>query len=387
MKQKKFVTLFDRTENFHLIKDVGQIPYHLLKEFNYDSKIVTCRNSDNYEYLEKEVKGLKIEFIPKIKFFKFNFAIIIYLFKHAKEIDILNQFHIRYYTLIYSFIYKLMNKKGISYIKADISEKHLNTHGLILKRRIFKHITIFETVIFYLTNKYIDVISIETKDGVDIVKDKYNFLSKKIFYIPNGVDSDYINNLNFNDSESGNKKNIILYVARIGSYPKNTELFLEAMEKINLFDWEVHLVGEINKGFEAYVEDFFKRNSSLKSKVIFHGNITSREEIYKYYSSSKIFCLTSLWEGFPLVFPEAIYFGNYIVSTDVSAVKDITANGKYGIVSQDFTSESYSKLLSELISSSTVNDELCEHIKRYAKENFTWQLIIKNLHNILNSIK
>ena len=56
----KFVTLFPEMENVHLIKSCGMIPYVLHKYHGYDSKIVGYNNHGNYDYINTEVKGLKI---------------------------------------------------------------------------------------------------------------------------------------------------------------------------------------------------------------------------------------------------------------------------------------------------------------------------------------
>jgi L-malate glycosyltransferase len=56
--------LFPECRNVHLIKDVGMIPYILYKYYGYDSKIV-CYNNETYSSLNKEVKGLKLNFIEK----------------------------------------------------------------------------------------------------------------------------------------------------------------------------------------------------------------------------------------------------------------------------------------------------------------------------------
>ena len=59
----RFVTLFLKTENVHLLKDVGMIPYFLMKEHGADSTVVTYRNDDSYGYADDEVRGLKLEFV------------------------------------------------------------------------------------------------------------------------------------------------------------------------------------------------------------------------------------------------------------------------------------------------------------------------------------
>jgi glycosyltransferase involved in cell wall biosynthesis len=369
--KKRFITIFDRAKNFHLVKDVGQVPYHMYKEHGYDSILVTCKNDNNYKYLDNEVKGLKLEFIPNFKLFKINFGVIFYLIKNAKKIDVLHQFHIRNYTLLYALVYKLFNNNGVNYLKADANEKSLIHRGYIVKKKHLKSI-----------DKYIDFISFETSNVVEIFKKENPLLSSKVIKIPNGVDENYIiEKLNISNNNCKEKENIIVYVARIGTHQKNTELFLDSLEKVELGNWKVHLIGEINPKFNNYIESFFLNNIHLKDKVIFHGNISSREKIYKYYAKSKIFCMSSRYEGFPLVYPEVLYFGNYIFTTDVSGAKDITNNEKYGMIINDFSTNEYSKKLENLIKNYESNIDLCNEIKSFAKENYTWQSIIAILNN------
>lgn len=375
MINKTFVTLFDRAENFHLVKDVGQIPYHMHKEFGYDSKIVTCKNDINYCYLDKEVKGLKIDFVSKIKFFKINLGVIFYLIKNAKRIDVLNQFHIRNYTLLYALIYKIFNKNGINYIKADANEKELCNRKSIFKTKYLNGI-----------KKYVDLLSFESKKPVELSMENYSFLSKKIFRITNGIDANYVDSLNLQNTSFSKKENVIIYVARIGTYQKNTELFLKILEKVDFQDWRVDIIGSIEESFKPVIKDFFNRNVQLQEKINFLGNITSREKIYEIYSKSKIFCMTSRYEGFPLVFPEALYFGNFIVTTDVSGAYDITLNEKYGRVIKNDDVKEYASVLTDLINTSFLNEKICTEIIDFAKEKFTWQSIVKDLNTKIKAL-
>ena len=57
----RFVTLFLKTENVHLLKDVGMIPYHLYKDHDLDCSVACYKNSEEYTYADNEVKGLKID--------------------------------------------------------------------------------------------------------------------------------------------------------------------------------------------------------------------------------------------------------------------------------------------------------------------------------------
>ena len=49
-------TLFLTAQNENLMKDVGLIPYFMMKEFGLDANIVSYDN-DELLYLNKEVKG------------------------------------------------------------------------------------------------------------------------------------------------------------------------------------------------------------------------------------------------------------------------------------------------------------------------------------------
>ena len=82
---KTFTTLFEKTENVHLIKDVRQIPYLMNRYFGYDATVVTYKNSSTYPYLEHEVAGLKLKFIPKIKLGRYSLSALAYLFFNAKK--------------------------------------------------------------------------------------------------------------------------------------------------------------------------------------------------------------------------------------------------------------------------------------------------------------
>ena len=160
---KNFVTIFEKTENIHLIKDVGQIPYIMHKTFGYDATIVTVKNEKTYDYLEDEVKGLKMRFIPKIKFGSVSLSVVFYLLFHAKKIDVLHLFHHRERTYVYFLVYKLLNPSGVAYLKSDMGYKGLLNHnGLLPKGRLKYKL---RSWLFYKVIDKIDIISIETKNS------------------------------------------------------------------------------------------------------------------------------------------------------------------------------------------------------------------------------
>ena len=59
---KKFVTIFPSTENVHLLKDVGAIPYTFCKHLGYESTLVCIKNGE-YPYKEQYTRELRLDFI------------------------------------------------------------------------------------------------------------------------------------------------------------------------------------------------------------------------------------------------------------------------------------------------------------------------------------
>ena len=160
---KTFVTIFEKCENIHLIKDVGQIPYFMHKIFQYDSIILTVKNDKYYPYLESEVKGLKLKFIPKIKLGRVSLSVIWYLIKYSKGIDVLHLFHHREPSYVYSIIYKFMNPKGHLYLKSDKGYRGLlKNDGLFANKKLRHKI---RSKLFDISIKYIDTLSIESING------------------------------------------------------------------------------------------------------------------------------------------------------------------------------------------------------------------------------
>lgn len=382
MKQKPtFVTLFTDTENFHLVKDVGQLPYFMYKTEGYDSELISYKNNEEYPYLNKEVKGLKLTFISgKGRFLYFELGLISYLWSFSKSIDVLNLFHFKKDHLLYLLLYKTLNPKGKAYIKLDMDILFFKDYNAFLyskyslKNYLLKGITKW---MFKLTN----VFSVETEEARSYLLKVYPELEQKLICIPNGVDNLYLNEeIKLRPWEE--KEDIIITVGRIGTLQKNTELFLEALKEVELNNWKVYILGPIEEDFQKYIKQYFLEHPQLKNRIIFTGNISDRKELFEWYNRAKVFCLTSRWESFGIVFTEALYFGNYIITSPVSSAAYITANGKYGTIAE---ASEFSKAIQKSIEPGFLKTQRYEEIKSFAKKNFTWTGIIKKLSDKLKN--
>lgn len=399
---KKFVTLFYPTTNVHLIKDVGMIPYYMHKVNGYESSIVCYKNTpeiynligyqdyvsildDSYSYLNTAVRGLKVDFIPYTgKLFFFQKSVAYYLLKNSKSIDVLNLYHFTPESFLFGLIYKFKNRKGKLFLKMDAGASGLNT--LKIKSNNYVIYFIKNTLLIILKYFFIqklDIISNETRKGMELVGDIDSRLPKKTIYLPNGIDDLFLKSNMINRLEYKEKENIIVSVGRLGNYAKNTELLLDVLTRVNLKEWKVYLVGHIEEHFKQYIESFFDSNPQLKNKIIFTGNIVDRKELFELYNQCKIFLGTSRSESFFIALVEAMYFGNYIVSTEVGAIHDITKGGSLGSIIKNHNSVQLSNKLNSLINNTKILSDTFQQRIDWS-ENFLWSKIILRLQTAIS---
>lgn len=378
MKKYSFYTVFSTSQSFHLAKDPGMIPFILHREFGYNCTFVSYVKKDSNDYYVSHYQGVLLDSLQsnrKVK--ELSLAkpgLIWYIIRNAKKIDVLNLYFLKY-SIVYAFIYRLFNFKGIIYIKLD-----LNTDSLrVLEKQKFDK---FRTYIFRLYLNHIPtIVSAESIDAVEYVKMKFKIDESKLLYIPNGIDAEQIENLGIKMRPFDEKQNLIISVQRVGSYQKNTEMLLAALAKIDLVDWKVVIIGEIEEAFVQKIALFYKNNPSLKNKIQFTGPIKEKKELYELYNRAKIFCLTSRWEGFGLAFVEAQHFGNYIVSTPITSLNDLIKKDFGEIVNnQSELQASLTRLINNQEQIKSVYPNIIKHA-----QNFLWKNILLRLHHQIES--
>ncbi|OCL25576.1 hypothetical protein U472_14690 [Orenia metallireducens] len=377
--KKKLVMYFDRMKDRHLNKDVGLLPYFIAKKFNLDLEYITADDCGL-----KRFKNYRITKIKRLPSYRFNIFFYLYLIKNAKNIDCLMTIHFKSRNLLIGMLYKKLNSNGKFYIKLDLSsddKKYSNKDIRIeesdnfIQRKIKTLKRIYRRRKFYFI-KYVDLISSEVIEVYENINQHGlygNKISDRLTLLFNGMDNER-NNIKLN--KYSQKEDIILTVGRLGIHSKNTEFFLDVIKELDLKNWKVILVGPITDEFKKKIELFYKENPSLKERVIFTGNISDRDKLLNYYNKSKVFCLTSRTEGFALVLPEARYYGNYIVTTDVGGAKEVTEEGEYGRVIPQGNKTEFVEVLQEII-----NDEM-DLEKKYNKivsrrYEITWENLIE----------
>lgn len=374
--QRRFVTIFPVTENVHLIKDVGQIPYNLYKHYGYDSTIVCYKNSDAYPNLDGEVSGLKIDFLSDQgrKLFQER-AVLNYLKAHAKEIDVLNLYHLTKETIYYGLYYKKLNPQGVLYVKMDVYNEMLE-QGIVYSKKWWKN-AIHKAAERKFMRK-VDLMSCENPISLGLLQNMFPTAKQKFFLVPNGVNDEFVDT-HFESTKSfAEKENILLTVGRIGSKEKNHEMLFEAISKVDLKDWKVIFAGPVEEDFKEFVNEMFQAHPQLEYPVEFAGEFTDRKALFELYDRAKVFCLTSPFESFGIAFVEAQFFGNYLLGTKGHSSFDLISDGlKLGQQVENNDSEALAKLIQQIIDGQLCDDETTLQSKTYAREQFSWSKVTK----------
>lgn len=172
------------------------------------------------------------------------------------------------------------------------------------------------------------------------------YLQNKIIVIPNSVDA-----AKMRADAAGMNKDVkeIVFVGRL-DYQKNPGALLSAFAKIHTVfpDWILRFVGggPYEDGLRAQAEQL-----GIAPKVLFEG---MQKDVEKYYAGAQIFCLPSLWEGFPNALGEAMAHGLPSVGfKSCSGVCDLIEDGVTGFLAEGKTDdvESLSQNLAKLMGS------------------------------------
>ncbi|MEI3461108.1 MAG: glycosyltransferase [Bacteroides eggerthii] len=167
-----------------------------------------------------------------------------------------------------------------------------------------------------------------------------NYKKELSFFVPN-YDKNKVmaipNPCSFSTSlDLDNKQREILYVGRIDTYQKKVDLLLKMWHKLYLQfpEWSLKIVGG---GDELITIKEMSRKLGL-DRISFEGF----KDPTNAYQTASIFCMTSAFEGFPMVLPEAMQNGVVPVIFDsYLSAKDLIVDGESGFLIKPFDLDDY----------------------------------------------
>lgn len=222
---------------------------------------------------------------------------------------------------------------------------------------------------------------IENIDAFVSLHQKYTDFFKSIYPTPHRNKFHTIENPIILDKQEDiyNKENIILFVGRL-TFQKRLDRFLYIWQKIYKKHphWTVVVVGDGN-----YANNYKELAKELQiNNIIFVG----QQPTEGYFKKSKIICMTSSYEGLPMVLIEAQKFGCVpIAYNSYGAATNIIVNKHNGLLIKPFKQKDFIKALNFIISNEKIREEMALNGIEYI-EKFNIKTIIQHWIRLFNKL-
>ncbi len=385
MRKEKLhiVSLFHLNANI-AGKDMFLVPMYLGRHLGASVELVYPKADFNKEF-SGEYRGVKLTPIRSgSKYYSTLWSekeMGWWLIKNARRIDVLYLFWLNPRNALFARIYKLLNPKGVCYIKGDINTVAAPSSG-------------WKQAVWEFLYRAVDVLSVETQDiyGKITAGILGEHLKNHTVLMSNGFDIELFEHMSIVRKAYAEKERLILTVGRIGSVHKNNEMMLEALDGMDMRGWHFWFVGPVEEKFKSYFEDFLQRNPEKREYVKLIGGIYDKKELWEVYNKAKIFVLTSSKECMAQVFSEALAFGNYIVTTDVQGSVEITDRQRLGRIVKLNDVHALREALQEVIQGTKDISALTAEAIRLSDEKYNWRSLtqpvaqrIKEVYDSKNS--
>lgn len=395
-KGRSFLTLFPRLKPVLLRKDVGSIPFFLAAESGWRASLAFFEQSDcTAGQLAGDAYGRSVALLPlgpwggKLANAR---RILRFLMARGREFDVFNYYHDSAKNMLYALAYKLGNPGGKVYCKLDMS--HLELELLEVRRLKFLP-SLARRLKGLLSRMAVDFYSAETSAVYQRLSgDPY--YAGRLHYIPNGIACPEGADI---DRIMEGKERIILTVGSLGATAKNTELLVDAVALLPsplISGWQVWLVGPLvnadfyetgfreSDHFKKYVEKVVEKHPHLEGTFVFTGPIDDPVRLQGIYGKAKIFCLTSRYESFGFVVPEAMVYGDYVIASDLPPVRDLTDNGRLGELFPAGNVQRLAGLLTAALEGEIDFASRGRDAHAFIMENYNWRGIVRKIDLLLS---
>ncbi|SDW43114.1 glycosyltransferase family 4 protein [Roseicitreum antarcticum] len=152
---------------------------------------------------------------------------------------------------------------------------------------------------------------------------------------------------------------------------KGHDVLIDALGYIEELEWDACIVGGVwEEGYDTALQDQIDRQG-LTARVRLAGRVEGAE-LSMLYSQASLFALATRYEGYGMVFNEAMIHGLPIVSCATGAVPDTVPQGA-GLLTAIEDPAAFGAALSQVLSDSTVAANMRAAAVRAAKALGTWE--------------
>lgn len=203
----------------------------------------------------------------------------------------------------------------------------------------------------------------------------YNPVNEKVFETSYDDDN---NNLKLRAKEE--RLNRIISVGRL--YPqKNQKMMIEGFAQVSERhpDWKLVIYGEgyLRKDLKSLVERL-----KIKDKVLLPGRC---ETVIEEVAKSKVFCLSSDYEGMSNAMIEALCVGTPVISTKVSGTEELIKEGENGLLVDIGDTEGLTQAFEKLLSNQELREQFGKEGQKLATL-FKTDTIVDQWEKLIKSV-
>lgn len=209
---------------------------------------------------------------------------------------------------------------------------------------------------------------------------KYGIPRDKIEVVPNGIDLSMFSPLPPKDKFKKKfkiKGRLILFVGQLRRR-KGPEYLIMSMPKIleEYPDTSLVFIGyKRNKKIEYIVKE-----NNLENHIRFLGFLSERDKIAA-YRSADVFCLPTNYEGFGIVYLEAMACGTPIVTTDTPGVMEIVIPKRNGLLVPPKDPNELARAIIKLFDSPSLSKKISKNNISDVKK-YDWKIIAEKIESI-----
>ena len=175
--------------------------------------------------------------------------------------------------------------------------------------------------------------------------------------------------------------NRIISVGRL--YPqKNQKMMIEAFAKIakDYPQWSLVIYGE---GYLREDLDRLVERLKVKDKVLLPGRC---ETVIEEVAKSKVFCLSSDYEGMSNAMIEALCVGTPVISTKVSGTDELIRDGENGLLVDIGDTDGLAQAFEKLLSNQELREQLGKEGQKLANQ-FKTDTIVDQWEKLIKKVK
>jgi glycosyltransferase involved in cell wall biosynthesis len=211
-------------------------------------------------------------------------------------------------------------------------------------------------------------------------KKYYRLWKNKVVSIYNAIDYSQLPSLKYNRCINDQNVNL-LFVGRL-DIQKDPITLLKAFDIIvNDVKKKCHLTIVGDGEYRDLCLSYIKQHN-LESDVTMVGWVN---DVSVYYSSHDIFCLSSIYESFGLVFLEAGYYELPSVATNVEGIPEVVEDGKTGYLVPPRNHQLLAEKLLILINSPQLRKQIGLAAKKKVITDFSIEKLIKSVEEIYHN--